>query len=84
MLDVAGLALAPAERELLAHPSVGGVILFARNYESPAQVKALTAEIAAIRTPAPNTTLTKGNENPHALVPQREEQHDNQEDQEER
>jgi beta-N-acetylhexosaminidase len=52
MLDVAGPALTPAERELLVHPSVGGVILFARNYESPAQLDALTADIAALRSPS--------------------------------
>ena len=52
MVDVAGLELAPGERELLAHPLVGGVILFARNYGSPAQLRALTAAIHEVRSPS--------------------------------
>ena len=51
MLDVAGLELAEAERELLMRPAVGGVILFSRNYSSPAQLEALTGEIHALRQP---------------------------------
>ena len=51
MLDVAGLALSADERELLRHPLVGGVILFARNFESPEQLAALTTEIHAQRSP---------------------------------
>jgi beta-N-acetylhexosaminidase len=51
MVDIAGLALAPAEREMLLHPLVGGVILFTRNYRSPAELKALTASIHALRDP---------------------------------
>ena len=47
MLDVEGLALTPADRELLREPAVGGVILFTRNYESPAQIADLVAEIRA-------------------------------------
>lgn len=51
MIDLGGVAIEPQERELLAHPLVGGVILFARNYESPEQLLRLTADIHAVRTP---------------------------------
>jgi beta-N-acetylhexosaminidase len=51
MVDLAGLVLTPEDRELLQHPAVGGVILFARNYTSPAQVRALIAAIHAARDP---------------------------------
>lgn len=52
MLDIDGVALSPADRELLREPAVGGVILFTRNYESPTQVAALAAEIRELRSPA--------------------------------
>jgi len=51
MVDVAGYRLTAAERQRLSHPAVGGVILFARNFESRDQVKALTAEIRELRRP---------------------------------
>ena len=52
MVDLKGIALEPDERELLAHPLVGSVILFSRNYEGPDQLSRLVAEIHAIRSPA--------------------------------
>jgi beta-N-acetylhexosaminidase len=53
MIDVQGLALAEEERARLADPLVGGVILFARNFQDRGQLRALTAEIRAVRQPAP-------------------------------
>lgn len=35
----------------LRHPAVGGVVLFARNYASPEQLRALCDEIAGLREP---------------------------------
>ena len=49
MMDLCGTELTPAEAEMLKHPLVGGVILFARNYESPRQLTALTAAIHEAR-----------------------------------
>ncbi len=51
MLDIEGTALNEADRRRLTHPLVGGVILFARNYDGPEQIALLTREIHALRTP---------------------------------
>ena len=49
MLDVVGKSLSDDDLRRLHHPLTGGVILFARNYESRAQVTALCAEIHRAR-----------------------------------
>ena len=52
MIDVEGLELTAEDRDLLLHPLVGGIILFSRNFVDREQVKALTAEIRALRSPS--------------------------------
>lgn len=49
MLDIDGLSVTPEDSELLSHPQVGGLILFARNYESPEQLQRLIQQIRAAR-----------------------------------
>ena len=43
--DIGGIRVDGSEHPLLRHPQLGGIILFSRNYESPAQLKSLCAEI---------------------------------------
>lgn len=49
MVDVGGLTLTTEDREVLAHPDVGSVILFSRNVDTPAQIKALTDDMRRVR-----------------------------------
>ncbi|MBV6272211.1 beta-N-acetylhexosaminidase [Alcaligenaceae bacterium CGII-47] len=49
MVDVAGFALTEHECARLAHPMVGGVILFARNFSDRAQLSALCRSIHDVR-----------------------------------
>ena len=49
MVDIAGTWLTSEDRQLLRHPEVGGLIIFARNIESPRQVRELCASIRALR-----------------------------------
>ena len=54
IIDIAGTKLEPADRDLLRHPLVGGLIFFSRNYQSRQQLSELVAEIRAVR---PNLLL---------------------------
>ena len=49
ILDVAGLVLDDDDRRRLAHPLVGGMILFGRNWESREQLADLCAQVKAVR-----------------------------------
>ena len=51
MVDIAGTELSAEDVRVLAHPLVGSVLLFARNYSNPRQVAELTANIRSLRTP---------------------------------
>ena len=52
MIGLRGTEIAPDERDWLASPVIGGVILFARNFASREQLEALVADIHGIRKPA--------------------------------
>ncbi len=49
MIDIAGTTLSQYDKEKIAHPNTGAIILFARNYEAPEQVAALNRQIKAVR-----------------------------------
>jgi len=49
IIDIAGLALTKKDRQRLKHPLVGGLILFARNWQDRAQLTALCADIKKVR-----------------------------------
>lgn len=47
--DIAGTSLTEAERKRIAHPLVGMVILFTRNYENRVQLTSLCREIHSVK-----------------------------------
>jgi beta-N-acetylhexosaminidase len=49
VIDIAGSALAAADRRRLRHPLVGGLILFARNWVDRRRLVELCAEVKALR-----------------------------------
>ena len=49
ILDIAGLALSKTDRLRLKHPLVGGLILFARNWQDRGQLTALCRDIKKVR-----------------------------------
>lgn len=49
IIDIAGLTLTRQDRQRLKHPLVGGLILFARNWQDRAQLTALCQDIKKIR-----------------------------------
>lgn len=49
MFDIEGLTLSDEDKAMLAEPELGGLILFARNYESVEQVSELIRSIRAIK-----------------------------------
>lgn len=49
ILDLMGTVLDAEETEILQHPSVGGIVLFSRNYESPEQIKELCIHVRKAR-----------------------------------
>ncbi|HUQ75440.1 MAG TPA: beta-N-acetylhexosaminidase [Burkholderiales bacterium] len=52
VVDVLGPTLTEEDLNRIRHPAAGAVILFARNYENPEQLSALTADIERQREPA--------------------------------
>ncbi len=54
IIDLQGIEISAEEKELIAHPLVGGVIFFARNFESAEQISELSQKI---KTKNPNCLL---------------------------
>lgn len=50
IIDIAGHRLTAVDRKRLKHPLVGGLILFARNWDDRAQLSALCADIKSLRS----------------------------------
>lgn len=50
MIDLQGQSLTALDKEKIAHPNTGAVILFARNFEHPEQIKALIQDIRKARS----------------------------------
>ncbi|MCW8923369.1 MAG: beta-N-acetylhexosaminidase [Gammaproteobacteria bacterium] len=51
MMDLIDTQMTEAEKALLQHPLMGGVILFTRNFESIEQITSLISEIHELRSP---------------------------------
>ena len=51
MVDIEGTELTPEDRRVLAHPLVGAIILFTRNFSTVTQLEGLVREIRAVRRP---------------------------------
>jgi beta-N-acetylhexosaminidase len=51
MIDVQGTSLTQEDRDLLANPLVGGLILFTRNFASIEQLEELIRDARSVRTP---------------------------------
>ena len=49
IIDIAGLSLTAVDRQRLKHPLVGGIILFARNWQDRAQLAHLCDDIKNLR-----------------------------------
>ena len=49
IIDIAGLSLTKTDRRRLKHPLVGGIILFARNWQDRAQLTALCRDVKKVR-----------------------------------
>lgn len=49
IIDIAGTSLSDVDRQRLAHPLVGGLILFTRNWQDRAQLTTLCQDIKSLR-----------------------------------
>ena len=49
IIDIEGVSLSAADREMIRHPATAGVILFTRNYHDRNQLQALTASIQKLK-----------------------------------
>ena len=59
MIDVQGTSLTQEDRELLANPLVGGLILFTRNFATIEQLEELIREARSVRSPPTRRVRTR-------------------------
>lgn len=52
IIDIDGIELSNQDIEILQHPYIGGVILFARNFSSAEQIISLVKNIKSLRSPS--------------------------------
>jgi beta-N-acetylhexosaminidase len=56
IVGISGTSLTEVEKKFLVENNIGGVVLFARNVESPEQIHKLCSEIQKLRFATPNKT----------------------------
>lgn len=59
IVDIEGTELTAEDERILAHPAIGGAIIFTRNYRDPVQLAELTASMRTVR---PNLLITADQE----------------------
>ncbi|MCB1827752.1 MAG: beta-N-acetylhexosaminidase, partial [Coxiellaceae bacterium] len=55
LTDIESSTITPEDKEVIEHPAIFGILLFAKNYENPEQLRALTRQLHEIK---PNLVIS--------------------------